>query len=92
MRKNGSIASFGDVAKGLSNTNANINVNASVNINGTFIDQIVDKQESSVLMGLYIKNDIAKVLNALAKKAGRGGKSKVANEALKKIFIEAGLM
>lgn len=101
MRQRGSIAGFGDVAMPASDQSANttadanidVNIDASANANtAAFVDQISDRRKSSILMGLYIKDDIAKVLNQLAKKAGTGGKSKVVNEALRKVFTEIGLM
>lgn len=96
MRQRGSIAGFGDVAMPANDQNTNANIDASANVNANtnsaFVDEITGRRESSILMGLYIKDDIAKVLNQLAKKAGTGGKSRVVNEALRKVFTEIGML
>ncbi|MGN7300256.1 hypothetical protein [Ferdinandcohnia sp. SAFN-114] len=54
-----------------------------------------DNQPKSVThtyRGFYLENDIVKVLDRLAKKGGKGIKSQLVNEALKRIFIEKGWM
>ncbi len=89
------------------NVNNNINkdndevVNDQVNINdddNDYIDNIINgdknKKKKPVLTGVYLDPEIAKILNDLGKKAGKGGggKSRIANEALKKVFQEKGLL
>jgi len=105
-RKNRSLASFDDVATS-NNNNDNKNVNDNVNINDNkkenndvnnddYIDNIIngtsEKKKKPVLTGVYLDPDIAKTLDSLGKKAGRGGKSKITNEALRKVFEEKGLL
>lgn len=42
--------------------------------------------------GIYLQKDILQTLNKLAKKGGRGAKSRIVNEALKEIFKQKGLL
>lgn len=80
------------------NINKNINTNVNVNNNddGTdFIDQVMEgnkKKSTPTLMGFYPEEDIAKTLNMLSKKGGRGTKTRIINEALRKLFNEKGLL
>lgn len=59
------------------------------------IDDVIEgniKKHERVLTGLYLEPDIARVLDSLGKKGGRGTKSKIANEALRNLFKEKGLL
>lgn len=94
-RKNKNLASFGDVAR-IENTEEN-NMNKDINNNNNdFLDNLIEgtkkKQEQNVLTGVYLNPSIVKVLDHLARKGGRGAKSKIVNEALEKIFKEKGLI
>lgn len=61
-----------------------------------YLDELLEgdgkKKQGTTLTGVYLENDILKVLDQLAKKGGRGAKSKLMNEALRKLFTEKGLM
>jgi hypothetical protein len=63
---------------------------------GDFIDNLLGespkKKEDLVLTGVYLQKDIAQILDQLGKKGGRGAKSRIANDALRKLFIEKGLL
>ncbi|MBA2873157.1 hypothetical protein HNQ85_003495 [Anoxybacillus calidus] len=104
-RKNRDLAGFGEVA--FNNINKNINNNINDNINKSnieqnnddkvdFIDQLIEgtkkKSNNLVLVGVYLQKDVAQVLDELAKKGGRGAKSKIVNDALQQIFKEKGLI
>lgn len=60
------------------------------------IDRIMNdearKGMDKVLVGIYIEPKVAVILDSLYKKGGRGSKSEIANEALKKLFKEKGLL
>lgn len=60
------------------------------------IDRIMNdearKGMDKVLIGIYIEPEVAKILDTLYKRGGRGTKSEIANEALKKLFEEKGLL
>lgn len=86
--------------------NENINTNVNVNINeknnnaespGDYLDKLIEgntkkKSNETVLTGIYLQKDISQILDRLAKKGGRGAKSKIVNEALKTIFEDKGLL
>lgn len=106
-RKDRSLAGFGDVASENNNVNdnENVNINAIVGADrrpaegtGTdFLDTILEdggakKKDELVLTGVYLQKDVAKVLDRLGKKGGRGAKSRIANDALRNLFIEKGLL
>lgn len=105
-RKNRDLAGFGDVAfnninksvnKNINkNTNNNINKNENTDDKADFIDQLIEgpkkKSNDLVLVGVYLPKDVAQVLDELAKKGGRGAKSKIVSESLQKTFKEKGLM
>lgn len=79
------------------NDNVNIDVNNNVNDNGDYLDQIINsaKKKKSFEQkptGIYLQEDISKILNDLAKKGGRGAKSRIVNEALRAVFTEKGLI
>lgn len=76
--------------------NENINENINNN-NNSFLNELVSgkpkrKSDTLVNSGIYFEPDIYKVLQDLAKKGGRGAKSKIVNESLRKDFIAAGLL
>jgi hypothetical protein len=100
-RKERKLASFGDVASEKGIENDNINNNDNVNNNnehehGTdYLDELIEgpkKKQEKALHGLYLDPDVAKILDNLGEKGGRGAKSKIANEALRKLFMEKGLL
>lgn len=62
---------------------------------GSYIDELLGggkKKNELILTGIYLQSDIAAVLDRLGKKGGRGAKSRLVNEALKKMFQEKGLL
>lgn len=60
-----------------------------------FIDAILvgqkDKRELT-LTGVYLQQDVLDILNQLAKQGGRGAKSRIVNDALRKWFAEKNLL
>lgn len=63
--------------------------------NPDYLDKLLEdgKQKNDLhLTGLYLEPDIAKLLDQLGKKGGRGAKSRIANDALRKYFLDKGLM
>lgn len=81
-------------------SNDNDNVNANNNINNEhkpdFLDTLLEpgqkKKNDLILTGIYLQPDIAKILDSLGKKGGRGAKSRIVNDALRKLFQEKGLL
>jgi hypothetical protein len=63
-----------------------------------FIDTLLEpgkvkiKKDDLVLTGIYLQPDLAKILDSLGKKGGRGAKSRIVNDALRKLFNEKGLL
>lgn len=59
-------------------------------------DILYSGKEKTTLCGFYIEQDLVKVLDRLSKESGKKGsnsiKSKLVNEALRKLFEENGLM
>lgn len=92
-RKDRTLAGFGDVA-GENNKNSNNDVNN--NDNGQdYLDKVLKEGKPKnhlVLTGLYLEPDLARLLDHLGKKGGRGAKSRIANDALRKYFTDKGLM
>lgn len=80
-RKNKSLAGFDAVASDNNNTNINVNDNDNV------IENILGNQKAkSVLVGIYFEPEVAEALDQAAKKGGRGAKSKIVNEAVRRIL------
>jgi hypothetical protein len=50
------------------------------------------KAPAKVFKGFYLEPDVARVLDKLAKKQGKGVQSHLVNEALRMIFVSKGLM
>lgn len=93
--KRRSLASFDDVA----NKNNDVNINVNVNDNDgnktavKKLNEIINvKKKEKVLTGIYFDADVLAVLDRLAEQGGRGTKTKIVNEAVKKLFQEQGLM
>jgi hypothetical protein len=60
-----------------------------------FLDKLLEegKQKNDlVLTGLYLEPDLAKMLARLGKQGGRGAKSRIANDALRKYFLDKRLL
>ena len=96
-RKNKDLAGFGEVANINNDINTKINDNANINeVNSDTLDELLKGkkklQDTHVLRGFYIENELADVIDRLGEKGGRGIKSKIVNEALKIIFKEKGLL
>lgn len=88
---------------GNDNNNVNKNNNININVNGegasshsdlldTLLVETKPKKEELVLTGLYLQPDLAKLLDKLGKKGGRGAKSRIANDALRKYFSDKGIL
>ncbi len=74
----------------------NIN-NTAVETQDNYLDSLVSSNEkkkvnSTVLTGIYLQEDLSHILDRLAKKGGRGAKSRIVNEALRAVFNEKGLL
>lgn len=103
-RKDRSLAGFDDVAGDKENNNVNVNDDDNVhkdarelpNDNPDFLDTLLEpgqkKKPDLILTGIYLQPDLARILDGLGKKGGRGAKSRVVNEALRKVFTEKGLL
>lgn len=103
-RKNKNLAGFGDVA----NIDVNDNINSdnnnevrTVEIETTgnkegFLDQLIEgnqkKKKQAKVTGIYLEPEVEKTLDQLAKKGGKGAKSKIVNEALRLVFEQKGLI
>jgi hypothetical protein len=84
------------------NTNDNINNDANINVNANisevdYLDTIIEgntkkTDAATVLTGIYLQKDLSQMLDRLAKKGGRGSKSRIVKEALRKVFSEKGLL
>lgn len=61
-----------------------------------FIDKVIKSEEPKKsdkgLVGVYLEPDLAKILDGLLEKGGRGTKSEIVNLALRKLFKEKGLL
>lgn len=70
-------------------------VTSKLNPNPNFLDKVLGdkkkKKNDDVLTGIYLKPDLAQILDSLGKEGGRGTKSQIVNLALRKYFIEKGL-
>lgn len=73
-----------------------INEYNNINDDTDYLDSLIEgtkkKSNQPVLTGVYLQKDILQVLDRLAKKGGKGAKSKIVNEALRKLFIEKDLL
>lgn len=76
-----------------SNINDDVETNNDVNDNTKDIEDIIGKKKSeeTVLKGIHLQKGLAKKLDKLAKKGGRGAMSRIANEAFKEFFDKRGL-
>ena len=73
------------------------NNNVAAETQDNYLDLLVGSNEkkkvnSTVLTGIYLQEDLSQILDRLAKKGGRGAKSRIVNEALRAIFNEKGLL
>lgn len=90
-RKNRSLASFDSVADINTNENNNDNVNVNINDNKKVnIEDILETAPKKELVGIYFDADIARELDNLSKGKPRGTKSKLVNEAMRKLLKELG--
>jgi len=79
------------------NINDDVNINNNENVNNDFLNQLVrtkpkKKSDSLINSGVYFEEEVFSILMDLAKKGGRGAKSRIVNDALKVAFKNAGLM
>lgn len=85
MSKRRNLAGFGEVASQKENDNDNVNVNNN-------IENLFTEKEKPILVGVYFDPELAKILDEVSKGRPRGAKSKIVNEALRKLFQEMGLV
>lgn len=60
-----------------------------------FIDEVIEKgskKNDLILKGVYLEPAVANILDRLGKKGGKGTRSEIANEALKRMFKEKALL
>lgn len=87
--------------------NVNINNNNDINDNDNIdnndnknnidsLDAIINtnmkKEKTHVLKGIYFEKDVALAIDKIARNGGKGIKSQIVNEAVKKVFKEKGWM
>jgi protein involved in sex pheromone biosynthesis len=100
VNKGGAAASFlqpftEDKTEGENGHNVTGNNGEQTGDNPDYLDKLLEdgKQKNDLhLTGLYLEPDLAKLLDQLGKKGGRGAKSRIANDALRKYFLDKGLM
>lgn len=91
------------VIKDNDNNNDIVNINVeqqehtSTGADPDFLDQLLEegkkkKKDDLVLTGIYLQPDLAHILDSLGKKGGRGAKSRIVNDALRKLFTEKRLI
>lgn len=92
------------VNKELAPNNMHVNVDVmdkaksrSVEVATDYLDNVMGQKKKLRLdeltsTGIYFDNDVYQVLMRLAKKGGRGAKSKIVNEAVRGVFKEKGLL
>jgi hypothetical protein len=63
---------------------------------GDFLDKMLNnglpKKTDLQLHGIYLEPDLSKLLNRLSKQGGRGAKTRIVNDAMRKYFKEKGLL
>lgn len=104
-RKNKNLAGFSDVANINDKVNNNIidNDSDANNVrkenstsNGGFLDQLIEgnqkKKSQTKVTGIYLEPELENILNQLARKGGKGTKSKIVNESLRFVFQQKGLL
>jgi hypothetical protein len=91
-----SIDNVNDINK---DDNNNINIEINDNVNNDFFDKLLGedkeikkKEDTQTLRGFYIENDLLAILDSLASNGGKGLKSKIVNEALRRVFQDKGLI
>jgi hypothetical protein len=66
------------------------------NEDGDFLDKMLNnglpKKTDLQLHGIYLEPDLSKLLNKLSKQGGRGAKTRIVNDAMRKYFKEKGLL
>lgn len=78
----------------VNNIASKIDIENNSDSNDVF-DAILSKKKGKndkVFIGVYLDSDIADILEKLHKKHGKGIKSEFINEALRKVFLEKGLI
>jgi hypothetical protein len=83
------------------NNNVNVDVNNHDNVHTEipYLNRLANaatppkkKLDSLINSGVYFEKEVFDILMDLAKKGGRGAKSRIVNDALKEAFKNAGLM
>lgn len=76
------------------NPNININVNEKNDDNMDPLDKVIaknkKKEDTHILKGIYFEKEVAAAIDRIAKGGGKGIKSQLVNEAVKKVFKEKG--
>lgn len=61
-----------------------------------YIDMLINdtlkRKDKPSLVGVYLEEQVAEILDLLGKRGGRGAKSRIVNECLRKLFISKGLL
>lgn len=76
------------------NNDANVNVEEPKE---DYLDKLIEgkakrTESDKNLTGIYLEKDLSQILDRLAKKGGRGAKSRIVNEALRSVFKKKGLI
>ena len=77
------------------NENSDIKKDEKNISNSNIISDLMKNQkyeDKYVMKGIYVEKELAAILDKLGKKGGRGAKSKIVNEALRKVFKESNLI
>ena len=95
-RQRRTLAGIDEVASKNPNINVNDNDNNEIkeNENEDPMDRILSankkKDETHVLKGIYFEKEVAQAIDRIARNGGKGIKSQLVNEAVKKVFKEKG--
>lgn len=80
------------------NTNKSVSKNANENKNENIdpLDKVLmenkKKDKTHILKGIYFEREVAAAIDRIGKNGGKGIKSQIVNEAVKKVFKEKGWM
>jgi len=81
---------FDEVAKSPTDNASNNNIE---NVNSSTLKEILNtKRSNTVYTGVYIEEDLSKILNSLQQRGQRGVKSATVNLALRELFKKEGYL
>jgi hypothetical protein len=75
---------------GINNEINNDNENENVDVLDNIINNNKKKDQTHILKGIYFEREVAAAIDRIARKGGKGIKSQIVNEAVKKVFKEKG--